>query len=112
MKDIVIKVIAFSAVVVVGWQIGGIIPVHTMTLFYGFLFGAFVGIPAMLIIATQSQTVRHDHYHHAPTEAPRERQKQPMQLPAKPTRYTVIDSRQALPTVTHNKLEVNYGKAN
>ena len=47
-----------------------------------------------------------------PTEAPREPQKQPLQLPAKPTRYTVIDSRQALPTVTHNKLEVNYGKAN
>mgnify|MGYP006324775107 CR=1 FL=1 len=107
MKYIVIKALAFSAVVVVGWQIGGMIPVHTMTLFYGFLFGAFVGIPAMLIIATQSQTVRHDHYHHAPTEAPREPQKQPLRLTARPTRYTVIANRPALPTVAQSKLEVS-----
>ncbi len=107
MKDIVIKALAFSAIVVVGWQIGGIIPIHTMTLFYGFLFGTFVGIPAMLIIATRAQTVRHDHYHHAPTEAPREPQKQPLRLPARPTRYTVVDSRSTLPTVAQSKLEVN-----
>jgi len=107
MKDIVIKALAFSAVVVVGWQIGGIISIHTMTLFYGFLFGTFVGIPTMLIIATRAQTVRHDHYHHAPTEVPREIQKQPLQLTAKPTRYTVIASRPALSTVVQNKLEVN-----
>ena len=107
MKDIVIKALAFSAVVVVGWQIGGIISIHTMTLFFGFLFGAFVGIPAMLIIAKRAQTVRHDHYHHEPTEAPREPQKQPMQLTAKPTRYTVIASRPALPTVAQSRLEVS-----
>jgi len=107
MKDIVIKVIAFSAVVVVGWQIGGIIPVHTMTLFYGFVFGAFVGIPAMLIIATRAQTVRHDHYHHAPTETQTQLRKQSVQLTANPTRYTVIASRPALPTVAQSKLEVN-----
>ena len=107
MKDIVIKALAFSAIVVVGWQIGGIIPVHTMTLFYGFVFGAFVGIPAMLIIATRAQTVRHDHYHHAPTETQTQLRKQPVQLTAKPTRYTVIASRPALPTVAQSRLEVS-----
>ncbi len=107
MKYIVIKALAFSAVVVVGWQIGGIISIHTMTLFYGFLFGAFVGIPAMLIIATRAQTVRHDHYHHAPTQSDMEPQKQPLQLPERPTRYTVIASRPALPTVAQSRLEVS-----
>jgi hypothetical protein len=107
MKDIVIKALAFSAVVVVGWQIGGIISIHTMTLFYGFLFGAFVGIPAMLIIATRAQTVRHDHYHHAPTQSDMEPQKQPLQLPERPTRYIVIANRPVLPTVVQNKLEVS-----
>ena len=100
MKDIVIKALAFSAVVVVGWQIGGIISIHTMTLFYGFLFGAFVGIPAMLIIATRAQTVRHDHYHHPPTQSD-------LQLPERPTRYIVIANRPVLPTVVQNKLEVS-----
>jgi len=107
MKNIVIKALAFSAVVVVGWQIGGIISIHTMTLFYGFLFGAFVGIPAMLIIATRAQTVRHDHYHHAPTQSDMEPQKQPLQLPERPTRYIVIANRPVLPTVVQNKLEVS-----
>ena len=107
MKDIVIKALAFSTVVVVGWQIGGIISIHTMTLFYGFLFGAFVGIPAMLIIATRAQTVRHDHYHHAPTQSDMEPQKQPLQLPERPTRYIVIANRPVLPTVVQNKLEVS-----
>ena len=107
MKYIVIKAVAFSAVVVVGWQIGGIISIHTMTLFYGFLFGAFVGIPAMLIIATRAQTVRHDHYHHAPTQSDMEPQKQPLQLPERPTRYIVIANRPVLPTVVQNKLEVS-----
>ena len=107
MKYIVIKALAFSAVVVVGWQIGGIISIHTMTLFYGFLFGAFVGIPAMLIIATRAQTVRHDHYHHAPTQSDMEPQKQPLQLSERPTRYIVIANRPVLPTVVQNKLEVS-----
>ena len=106
MKHTSIKIIALSAVCVVGWNIGGMIPAHTMTLFFGFLFGAFVGIPAMLIIAKRAQTVRHDHYVHTPTEAPREPQKQPMQLTAKPTRYIVIANRPALPTVAQSKLEV------
>ena len=78
-----------------------------MTLFSGFLFGSFVGIPAMLIIATNGKRVRHDHYVHAPTEAPREPQKKPMQLTAKPTRYTVIANRPALPTMAQSKLEVS-----
>ena len=106
MKYIVIKALAFSAVVVVGWQIGGMIPAHTMTVFFGFLFGAFVGIPAMLIIAKRAQTVRHDHYVHTPTEAPREPREQLVQLSAKPTRYIVVADRAALPTVAQNKIEV------
>ena len=106
MKHTSIKIIALSAVALIGWNIGGMIPAHTMTLFFGFLFGAFVGIPAMLIIAKRAQTVRHDHYVHTPTEAPREPQKQPVQLTAKPTRYTVIANRATLPTVAQSKLEV------
>ena len=107
MKHTSIKIIALSVVALIGWNIGGMIPAHTMTLFFGFLFGAFVGIPAMLIIAKRAQTVRHDHYVHTPTEAPREPQKQPVQLTAKPTRYTVVASRPALPTVAQSKLEVS-----
>ena len=107
MKYIVIKALAFSAVVAIAWHVGGMIPAHTMTVFFGFLFGAFVGIPAMLIIAKRAQTVRHDHYHHTPTEAPREPQKQPLRLTARPTRYTVIANRPALPTVAQSKLEVS-----
>ena len=106
MKHTSIKIIALSVVALIGWNIGGMIPAHTMTLFSGFLFGSFVGIPAMLIIAKRAQTVRHDHYHHTPTEAPREPQKQPLRLTARPTRYTVIANRPALPTVAQNKIEV------
>lgn len=106
MKHTSIKIIALSVVALIGWNIGGMIPAHTMTLFSGFLFGSFVGIPAMLIIATNGKRVRHDHYVHAPTEAPREPQKQPLRLPAKPTRYIVIANRPALPTVAQSKLEV------
>lgn len=106
MKHTSIKIIALSAVCVVGWNIGGMMPSHTMTVFFGFIFGSFVGIPAMLIIATRAQTVRHDHYVHTPTEAPREPQKQPMQLTARPTRYTVIANRATLPVDTHSRLEV------
>ena len=107
MKHTSIKTIALSAVCVVGWNIGGMIPAHTMTLFSGFLFGSFVGIPAMLIIATNGKRVRHDHYVHTPTEAPREPREQLVQLSAKPTRYIVVASRPALPTVAQSKLEVS-----
>ena len=107
MKHTSIKIIAFTAVALIGWNIGGMIPAHTITMFGGFIFGAFVGIPAMLILATSGKRVRHDHYVHAPTEAPREPQKQPVQLTAKPTRYTVIANRPALPTVAQSKLEVS-----
>ncbi len=103
----IIPIAFLAALAAIAWHVGGMIPAHTMTVFFGFLFGAFVGIPAMLIIAKRAQTVRHDHYHHAPTEAPREPQKQPVQLPARPTRYTVIANRPALPTVTQSKLEVS-----
>ena len=106
MKYIVIKALAFSAVVVVGWHVGGMIPAHTMTVFFGFLFGAFVGIPAMLIIAKRAQTVRHDQYVHTPTEAPREPREQLVQLSAKPTRYIVVANRATLPVDTHSRLEV------
>ena len=102
----IIKLVGLAALAAIAWHVGGMIPAHTMTLFFGFLFGAFVGIPAMLIIAKRAQTVRHDHYVHTPTEAPKEPQKQPMQLTAKPTRYTVIANPPALPTVAQSKLEV------
>ena len=103
----IIPIAFLAALAAIAWHVGGMIPAHTMTLFFGFLFCAFVSIPAMLIIAKRAQTVRHDHYHHAPTEAPREPQKQPLRLPAKPTRYTVIASRPALPTVAQSRLEVS-----
>ena len=106
MKHTSIKIIALSAVALIGWNIGGMIPAHTMTLFSGFLFGSFVGIPAMLIIATNGKRVRHDHYVHAPTEAPREPREQLVQLSAKPTRYIVVADRATLPTVAQNKIEV------
>ena len=102
----IIPIAALAALAAIAWHVGGMIPAHTMTVFFGFLFGAFVGIPAMLIIAKRAQTVRHDHYVHTPTEAPREPQKQPVQLTAKPTSYIVIGDRAALPTSTHNKIEV------
>ncbi len=106
MKHTSIKIIALSAVCVVGWNIGGMMPSHTMTVFFGFIFGSFVGIPAMLIIATRAQTVRHDHYVHTPTEAPREPREQLVQLSAKPTRYIVVANRATLPVDTHSRLEV------
>ena len=103
----IIPIAFLAALAAIAWHVGGMIPAHTMTVFFGFLFGAFVGIPAMLIIATRAQTVRHDHYVHTPTEAPREPQKQPLRLTARPTRYTVIANRPALPTVAQSKLEVS-----
>lgn len=106
MKHTSIKIIALSVVALIGWNIGGMIPAHTMTLFSGFLFGSFVGIPAMLIIATRAQTVRHDHYVHTPTETSVGPQAQPMQLPARATRQIVVANRVALPVDTHSRLEV------
>ena len=102
----IIPIAFLAALAAIAWHVGGMIPAHTMTLFFGFLFGAFVGIPAMLIIATRAQTVRHDHYVHTPTEAPREPREQLVQLSAKPTRYIVVANRPALPTVAQSKLEV------
>ena len=106
MKHTSIKIIALSVVALIGWNIGGMIPAHTMTLFSGFLFGSFVGIPAMLILATNGNRVRHDHYVHAPTETSVEPQAQPLQLSAKPTRYVVIANRPALPTAAQSRIEV------
>ena len=107
MKHTSIKIIALSAVALIGWNIGGMIPAHTMTLFSGFLFGAFVGIPAVLIIATNGNRVRHDHYVHTPTETSVGPREQLVQLSAKPTRYIVVANRATLPTVdTHSRLEV------
>lgn len=106
MKRTAIKALAFSAVCIVGWQIGGSIPSHTITLFGGFLFGAFVGIPATLIITTRAQTVRHDHYIHKPDEKPDEPRLFPWLIVARPTHYKVIDNRRALAIEAQNKLEV------
>lgn len=106
MKHTAIKAIAFSAVCIVGWQIGGSIPSHTIAIFGGWLFGAFAGIPAMLIIATRAQTVRHDHYIHKPEDKPIQAQKQPGLIVARRTHYTVIDSRRALAIEVQSKLEV------
>jgi hypothetical protein len=103
---------AFSGIAVLGalsfvvWQIGGLIPPHATVLLFGFMFGAFAGIPAMLIIASRLRAVRHDHYHHIPNVKPVAQQVEPLRLSAKPTRYIVIASRTALPVGTQNKIEV------
>ena len=110
----IIKLVALAPLAAIAWHVGGMIPAHTMTLAFGFVFGAFVGIPAMLIIATRAQTVRHDHYVHTPTEAPTqpriESQRPRVRIAEKPkyvpTRYTVVANRPALPTVAQSKLEV------
>ena len=106
MKHTSIKIIALSVVALIGWNIGGLVPPAALTLALGVLFGSMVGIPIALIALTANKRIRHDHYHHAATEAPREPQKQPLQLPAKPTRYIVINNRATLPTVAQSKLEV------
>ena len=103
----IIKLVAFVALAAIAWHVGGMIPVRVSALGLGAIFGTMAAIPAVLIATTRSQRVRHDHYHHAPTEAPREPQKQPVQLTAKPTRYTVVANRPALPTVAQSKLEVS-----
>ena len=103
----IIPIAALAALAAIAWHVGGMIPVRVSVLGLGAIFGTMAAIPAVLIATTRSQRVRHDHYHHAPTEAPREPQKQPLRLPAKPTRYIVIANRPALPTVTQSKLEVS-----
>lgn len=103
----IIKLVGLAALAAIAWHVGGMMPVQFSALGLGAIFGVMAAIPAVLIATTQSQRVRHDHYHHAPTEAPREPQKQPMQLTARPTRYTVVASRPALPTVAQNKIEVS-----
>ena len=102
----IIPIAALAALAAIAWHVGGMIPVQFSALGLGAIFGVMAAIPAVLIATTRSQRVRHDHYHHTPTEAPREPQKQPLRLPAKPTRYIVIANRPALPTVAQSKLEV------
>jgi len=106
MKHTAIKVLALSVVCAVGWQIGGMISAHTITIFGGFIFGAFVGIPVMLILATKLRNQRIDVYHHEAAQKPVEAQKpvQPLLIPE--TRYTVLSSRAALPAVAQKQLEV------
>ena len=103
----IIKLVAFAALAAIAWNVGGMIPVRVSALGLGAIFGVMAAIPAVLIATTRSQRVRHDHYVHTPTEAPREPQKQPLQLSERPTRYIVIANRPVLPTVVQNKLEVS-----
>ncbi len=102
----IIPIAALAALAAIAWHVGGMIPPAALTLALGVLFGSMVGIPIALIALTASKRIRHDHYHHTPTESPREPQKQPLQLPAQPTRYIVVANRAALPTVAQNKIEV------
>ena len=102
----VTPIAALAALALIGWHIGGMVPQAALTLALGVLFGSMVGIPIALIALTANKRIRHDHYHHAPTETPTQPQKQPVQLTAKPTSYIVIGDRAALPTSTHNKIEV------
>ena len=106
MKHTAIKVLALSVVCVIGWQIGGMIPAHTIAIFGGFIFGAFVGIPVMLMLATKPRNQRIDVYHHEAAQKPAEAQKPVQQLVAPETRYTVLSSRAALPAVAQKQLEV------
>lgn len=103
----IIKLAGLAALAAIAWHVGGMMPVEFSALGLGAIFGTMAAIPAVLIATTRSQRVRHDHYVHTPTEAPREPQKQPLQLSARPTRYTVVASRPALPTVAQNKIEVS-----
>ena len=102
----IIKLVAFAALAAIAWNVGGMIPVRVSALGLGAIFGVMAAIPAVLIATTRSQRVRHDHYIHATTETPREPQEQPLQLSARPTRYTVVTDRPALPTAAQSRLEV------
>jgi len=105
MKQTAIKVLALSVVCAVGWQIGGMIPAHTIAIFGGFIFGGFVGIPAALILATKIRNQRIDVYHHEATQKPVEAQKPVQRLLIPETRYTVLSNRAALPATTYKRLE-------
>lgn len=89
------KILALSALALISWQIGGMIPAHTMTLALGVLFGLFAGIPAALIALSADKRVRHDHYVHIRTETPVE-----------PHRCIVVGNRPVLPVNTQNRIEV------
>jgi len=102
----IIKLAAFAALCIFAWWLGGIIPKQAFTLFFGVLLGSFVGIPAALILATKLHNQRIDVYHHESAQKPAEAQKPVQQLLIPETRYTVLSSRAALPTVAQKQLEV------
>jgi len=102
----IIKLAAFAALCIFAWWLGGIIPQQAFTLFLGVLLGSFVGIPVMLMLATKPRNQRVDVYHHEAAQKPVEAQKPVQQLLIPETRYTVLSSRAALPTVTQKQLEV------
>lgn len=102
----IIKLAGFCTLAAFAWWLGGIIPKQAFTLFFGVLLGSFVGIPVMLMLATKPRNQRIDVYHHEATQKPVEAQKPVRQLLIPETRYTVLSSRAALPTVAQKQLEV------
>jgi len=102
----IIPVAAFAALCIFAWWLGGIIPKQAFTLFFGVLLGSFVGIPAALMLAAKQRNQRIDVYHHEATQKPAEAQKQAQKLLIPETRYTVLSSRAALPTLGQKQLEV------
>jgi len=106
MKDIF--AIGFLALVcIVGWKLGEHMSTDALTMCLGVIFGLMAGIPAALMVAQRGGRVRHDHYVHPSPPVRAEPQNQPLQLPARPTRYTVIANRASLPTVAQSKLEAS-----
>jgi len=105
MKDIF--AIGFLALICIGgWKLGEHMSTDALTMWLGVIFGLMAGIPAALVVAQRGGRVRHDHYVHPSPPASVEPQNQPLQLPARPTRYTVLGDREALPTAAQNKIEV------
>jgi len=103
-----VKLIGFGILSALAWHIGGVIPAHTWTLFMGFLFGSFVGIPAMLLMAQNAQGPRADVYHHPATEPQQQPQKQPAAaIPARPENYVVIDEPARLQAAQQPRIEVS-----
>ena len=102
----IIPVAGFCTIAAFAWWLGGIIPKQAFTLFLGVLLGSFVGIPVMLMLATKPRNQRVDVYHHEAAQKPVEAQKSVRRLVAPETRYTVLSSRAALPTVAQKQLEV------
>lgn len=102
----IIKLVGFCTLAAFAWWLGGIIPKQAFTLFFGVLLGSFVGIPAALILATKLRNQRIDVYHHEATQEPVEAQKPVQRLLTQETRYTVLSSRAALPTVAQKQFEV------